>query len=487
MINPDSRLFCRLDGLDATTREQQRLLAMAELGLLESESVPVFEEATQTAAHFLDVPICILSLMEQERQRFKSAIGLSRLGLMNELATSRQFPRSESFCTHVVDSHQALAIEDTLSHPAFSGSALSQQYGIRAYLGVPLITSDGFCVGALAVMDLVPRRFTAKEIEFLELTARWGISEFERRKGGTSQIKVLPESSAKSEVAEPSAASQLKVELLSHLTQELRTPLTSVMGMASVLTREIYGPLTIKQKEYLGIIHNSGEYLLSLVNEIVELSSLNASQTSLNLTSVDIEMLCQQAINTLQQAAQRREQEIRLTVEPGNRIWLLDKDKVRQLLYHLTFSVIQSSNAGSVVRLHVSHKGKNMNIAVWVSHPWLGEGLPYAEFPQPSLVSANGISLESEFFDGVPLAELDSSLFESGVELIDREEARTERSTHKLAVSPLENTPCPNLGLLLSQQLAEMHGGQITVQGAPESGYRYIISLPQVSERRESS
>lgn len=306
--------------------------------------------------------------MDQHHQQFKASVGLSRLGLMNDLATSRQFSRSESFCAHVVDSHQVLAIDDTFSHPAFAHSLLTQQYGVRAYLGVPLTTSDGICIGTLAVMDLRPHRFTDREIEFLALTARWSMSEFERQRAVSRAAVAVADPPAKSDAhkhatktaittmltnaANPSIVSQLKVEVLSQLTQELCTPLTAVMGMASVLTREIYGPLTHKQKEYLGIIHHSGQYLLSLVNEILELSNSKDS-SQLQLASVDIEMLCQRAINTLEQAAHRREQQICLSVEPGRRIWLLDKDKVRQMLYHLVFSVIQTSSAGSSIRLHV--------------------------------------------------------------------------------------------------------------------------------------
>jgi len=145
--------------------------------------------------------------------------------------------------------------------------------------------------------------------------------------------------------------------------------------MAGVVSREIYGPLTAKQKEYLEIIQNSGRYLLSLVNEISELGALDESTQSLNLISVDIEMLCQQAINILKRQPNRQEQEIRLSVEPGrSRTWVLDKDKVRQLL-SLDFSVIQTASTGSLIHIHVSHKDNELNLAVSVSHPWLGDGL----------------------------------------------------------------------------------------------------------------
>ncbi|MBW4474213.1 MAG: GAF domain-containing sensor histidine kinase [Stenomitos rutilans HA7619-LM2] len=506
MIHPDNRLFCRLDGETVAAREQRRMLAIAELGLLDLGQVAVFDEATQVAAHFLNTPVSVLSLMDQHSQHFKSSTGLSRLGLMNELATSRQLPRSESFCTHVVDSHQVLAIEDTFTHPAFANSLLTQQYGVRAYLSVPLTTSVGFCIGTLAVMDLRPHLFTHKDIEFLELTARWSMSEFERQQT-LKQQAILPtldkssvrksvakvadikvsDHTATTDLASTTIASQLKVELLSQLTQELCTPLTSVMGMASVLTREIYGPLTSKQKEYLGIIHHSGQYLLSLVNEILELSNLKDS-SQLQLVSVDIEMLCQQAINTLTQAAHRREQQISLSVEPGRRIWLLDKDKVRQMLYHLVFSVIHASNAGSIIRIHVSHRNNNLILSVWVSHPWLGEGLPYPE------VNAQAAALPLP----LPIAystDLDRPTgYHSSHSALNDEvslrstAAKTATATERLNVV-LEEAKTPsnrNLGLLLSRHLAEMHNGQITIQNTSETGYRYVISLPQKTDQPDT-
>jgi len=483
MVNPENRLFCRLDGLTVAAREQQRLQVMTALGILEPESVSVFEEATQTAAHFLAVPLCILGIMERDRQWFKAAVGLSRLGLMNELATSRQLPRIESFCTNVVDSQQILNIEDALNEPAFCHSHLVQQYGIRAYLGVPLLTAGGVCIGTLAVMNLIPRCFTDKEIEFLVLTARWSMSEFERKQATKTQPEApVLKAPQPSEIA---IANQLKVELLSHLTQELRTPLTSVMGMASVLIREIYGPLTHKQKEYLDIIHNSGQYLLSLVNEILELADLKGlkeADQAMKLNSVDIEMLCQQVVNTLNQAAGRREQQIRLSVEPGRRIWLLDKDKIRQMLYHLVFSVIQSSNAGSVVRLHVSHRSTTLTIAVWVSHPWLGESIPHPEvYAQPPLMStstSHGASkMQSRSTSDFEFRERSDTV----PSCLIVAEAETPTFQHNLDDESIKQASQKNLGLLLSHQLAKMHGGQIVMQGAPESGYRYVILLPQIT------
>lgn len=488
MIGHELRLFCRLDGLTVAAREQQRQTALTELGLLQVESVPVFEEATQTAAQTL-VAICVLGIIEGDREWFKSAIGLSRLGLMNELATSRQLARLEAFSTYVVDSQQLLMIEDTLNHPVFANSILAYQYGVRAYMGVPLMTSTGLCVGALSVLDTTPRSFTQQDMEFLQLTARWCMSEYERSRMAVGKLSTseqpglsTPFVPAASPPPAPEAnpskaiAHQVRVDLLGHLAQELRTPLTSVMGMASVLNREIYGPLTSKQKEYLNIIHNSGQYLLSLMNEIIELSEFKDSDQCLNLSSVDVEMLCQQSINTLAQAAQRREQQVRLTVEPGRRIWMIDKEKVRQMVYHLIFSVIQSSTAGSVIRLHVSRGENTLNLSIWVSHPWLGEGLPYVEIhSEPALVGVGADRHQDELeFEALIAAATDPDLAALTVGSTSSPERHLLEASRK------------NLGLMLSRYLAELHQGEISVQGNEESGYRYVIRLPYMTDSPQS-
>ncbi len=463
MMIPESRLFCSLDGLSADVRAKARSSVLQYLGLLEAETVPVFEEVVQTAAHFTGMTMAMLSVINGDRELLKATFGLVHLGLMNELVRHRFIELEDSFTTHVVDSHQALVITDTHAHPAFSQSLLTQQYGIRSYIGVPLVTSDGACVGVLSVLDTEIREFNLREIEFLMMTARFAMSDYER----LHSLKLTPRS-AIVPLSQPQSASQtasriddsetipLKFNLLAHLTQELRTPLTSVMGMASVLNREIYGPLTAKQREYLGIIYNSGDYLLSLVKEILELSQLNLQSQELNLTSVDIEMLCQQAITTLQQAAQRREQEIRLTVEPGNRIWSLDKEKMRHILYHLIFSVVQSSNAGSVVHLHAANKVSGLRLTLWVTHPCL-EYISYG-----------------------------SNLNEYDVRL-DRSPTDSSRSTAVLNSPPsspeigVQERLNFSLGFLLSRQLVGLHGGEIQVQSHATGGDRYVVTVPRLS------
>ncbi|MEG4633458.1 histidine kinase dimerization/phospho-acceptor domain-containing protein [Microcoleus sp. AR_TQ3_B6] len=277
------------------------------------------------------------------------------------------------------------------------------------------------------------------------------------------------------------STNSIKVKLLNYLAQELLTPLTSVVGMASVLKQEIYGPLTNKQKEYIDVIQDSSRTLRSLVEEIVELAELDDSAFTLKRTAIDIETLCQQVVTILSPAASRREQEINLSMGPGPRIWLVDKDKVQQMLHHLIFSIIQSAGAGSVIRVHVSRKEDGINLGVWVFHPWLGESLPHAKLYSDYLLKVGSDS-------GSPSnSETDSLGLEPQIPTQDSQ--RLTLAFSELAALVAQNAEDTalvlagygareRLGLLLCCQLVEIQGGQLTIQGTPESGYRYVLWLP---------
>jgi signal transduction histidine kinase len=490
MLSSEGRSFGRLNQSPSLEREQQRLDALHELGLCNRGSVPVFEEATQTAARLLDATICILGVIDRDRQFLKSAIGLSKISLMNDLASSRQLPRQEAFCAHVVDSHQVLLINDTLN-TMFSDSTLVQQYGIRAYLGVPLITFNGYCIGTLAVMELAPRSFYDRDIELLELVARWSMSEFERdrflKSQTTSALKKLTSTlPAASLIPTALTLKTVKVDLISQITQELCTPLTSIMGMASMLSREIYGPLTNKQKEYMDIIQDSGQDLLTLVNEILEVGALGVDPMP-NIAPTDVEMLCQQAFSTLGTLAQRRDQQIRLTIEPGRRIWSLDKDKVRQILYHLVFNLIQASSTASVIRVHIAHKRNQLQLTIWTSHPWLGEGLPQSELQANRRMRAIVDGVNHDYGDRSLLnhVDFDVDFDEQKLDLLDRDIISKNYPDLPITddlqdLGSVSDGDRQSLGLMLSCCLAQAHNGEIAIQGFSESGYRYVISLPEL-------
>ncbi|NEO28537.1 MAG: HAMP domain-containing histidine kinase [Kamptonema sp. SIO4C4] len=267
----------------------------------------------------------------------------------------------------------------------------------------------------------------------------------------------------------------MKVNLLVQLSSELRSPLTSVMGMARMLEQQLYGPLTDKQKEYIGIIHNSGQQLLLVVEEMLTLGVLDQHNAQLNLSSADVEMLCQQSLSNLESLAQQHQQNLRLSIEPGNRIWLLDKEKIRQALYYLVYSLVQSAQVGSEIQVHVSRKVEDpinpmpiLTISVWATHPWLDNNLPRTGLETARLDNLETAE-ETAFPENPTLQSLIKSL---------KVEQRSQNSS--------EDNSREVLGLLLSCHLIEMHGGKIIIQGSPDIGYRYVFKIPQIEKQLDN-
>lgn len=445
-------------------REQLRISMLEQLKLTTSEPIPIFEEATQSVSRLLAAPICLVSVFDKHNQIFKATMGLSSLGLMNQLAATRELPKLESFGIQVVDSGQSLMLTDVTQHPAFSQSLLVQKYGVQAYLGVPLMTAERCCIGTLEVMDIMPRQYTQQDLALLELNARWAMSEYEKqcwlKDGKIQQTATGNNLIAAAEKKLQGRIDTLRMELISQLTQDLRNPLTAITGMASMLSREIYGPLTEKQQEYANVVLHSSQNLLSLTNEIMSLGAIEHQSYELLLKPVDIEMLAQQSLHPIESRANQHALSFNLTVEPGSRIWVLDKHIIKQLIYHLILSISKASTDGSTVRLHISRKDDRLNLATWVSNPWLGEDLPQAVI---TWGAQNGVL--------PPASTLEPSY---GLDVLEDWSPNPQGALNEST----ETDAWQELGLLLSQQLTDIHSGEITIQGSQNNGYRYIVSLP---------
>lgn len=241
-----------------------------------------------------------------------------------------------------------------------------------------------------------------------------------------------------------------------------------------MLSREIYGPLSAKQQEYANIVLSSSQQLLNMVDEIVEVGDLKEGNYKLDLAQVDIEMVGQQALSALEGITKQQGLEVRLTVEPSSHIWNLDKRVVKQMIYHLVFSIIKMSTAGSTIRIHVSRKEDNLNLSLWVSNPWLGEDLPQAVINWDKNSFSPSVSASEEN----DLSAVSSPAFEA----TEVEDASAQLASGEvfaaLATAQKVDASRQELGLLLSRHLTEMHGGESSVQGSAASGYRYIINLP---------
>lgn len=139
-----------------------RIAALRDLGLLDTEPEPEFDRFTRLAVDLLGVPVALVSLVERDRQFFKSACGLS-----GDWAQARQTPLSHSFCQHVVARREPLVIADAREHPLVSDNLAVRDLSVIAYAGIPLTLADGHVVGAFCAIHTHPHGWTEHELRIL--------------------------------------------------------------------------------------------------------------------------------------------------------------------------------------------------------------------------------------------------------------------------------------------------------------------------------
>jgi formate hydrogenlyase transcriptional activator len=166
-----------MDKLVDVIEDEARLQALRRTSLLDSPPEEAFDRLTRLATTVLRVPVALVSLVDGNRQFFKSQCGLSE-----SLASSRQTPLTHSFCKHAVGSREPLVVADARRDPRFGHNHAFSELGVIAYAGIPLITSEGHALGTFCVVDRRPHDWTEEEIGILRVLATSTMSEIELRR-----------------------------------------------------------------------------------------------------------------------------------------------------------------------------------------------------------------------------------------------------------------------------------------------------------------
>lgn len=155
---------------------RERLDALYRTGLLDTPAEEVFDRLTTLASSLLGAPVVLLSLVDRDRQFFKSIHGLTGWA-----AEARETPLSHSFCKHVVGTRGPLVVADARSHPLVSDNLAIEDLGVVAYAGIPVTTDDGEVVGSFCAIDGEPRTWTEQELVVLRSIAGAALSEVRLR------------------------------------------------------------------------------------------------------------------------------------------------------------------------------------------------------------------------------------------------------------------------------------------------------------------
>ncbi len=159
-------------GPDQTLDSAARLNELKRLMVLDTAEEKAYDDITRMAAGLLGTPIALISLVDENRQWFKSRVGLQ----------ARETPREMAFCAHAITAGAPLVVEDATQDERFVENPLvTSDPNIRFYAGAPLITSNGHALGTLCVIDTRPRQITQQQMEQLRFMARQVISMLEAR------------------------------------------------------------------------------------------------------------------------------------------------------------------------------------------------------------------------------------------------------------------------------------------------------------------
>ena len=172
------------------TNEAERLAALKEYHILDTETEQSYDDITALAAHICEVPIAMISLVDEARQWFKSKVGMDQ----------QQTPREVAFCAHAILQDKPFIVRDATKDRRFAGSALvTGEPHIRFYAGIPLINPEGLALGTLCVIDHQPRQLSAEQLKTLQALSRQVMALLELRRisarlaNALEQVKTLQE------------------------------------------------------------------------------------------------------------------------------------------------------------------------------------------------------------------------------------------------------------------------------------------------------
>jgi signal transduction histidine kinase/DNA-binding response OmpR family regulator len=306
--------------------------------------------------------------------------------------------------------------------------------GRNSVLALPLLDPEGECFGILALKSPVEHDFTAQDREMATILAAHSCVT-------AHAIEATDEMRAAKEEAE--IATRAKSEFLTNTTHELRTPLNAIIGFSEIMWSESFGPIENDQyKGYVRDIYDSGRHLLGVINDILDMSRIEAGREELREEELDVEEIVQTSIRFVEQRA--REGGLTLEVEVADYLPSLyaDKRKIRQILLNLLSNAVKfTPTGGSVSVVAELGPGGQMVIAV----------------------QDTGIGIAPQDVDRAlqPFGQVDGAL------------------TRKY-----EGT---GLGLPLSRSLIELHGGVLELQSEVGSGTRIGMLLPAERVRTASS
>ena len=416
--------------LDELRQSLEQQTATADMLKLISRSTfdlkSVLNTLVESAARLCAADITTISREKDGHYHVVAGYGFPP-GLQDYYETMPMDQGRGSLFGRILLERKPVQIVDVLADPEYAMRELQKRAGFRTVLGVPLLR-DGVPIGILSVNRTTVRPFTDKQIELVTAFADQAAIAIEN-------VRLFDEIQDKSRQLEE--ASQHKSQFLANMSHELRTPLNAILGYAELMADGAYGEPSEKMLGILKRLEANGRHLLGLINDVLDLSKIEAGQLVLELSDYCIQDIAQTVRSTLEPLAADKKLAFRVEVAPQLPPGRGDGRRLTQVLINLVGNAIKFTDAGEV-----AIKAEANNGSFYVSVRDTGPGISAAD--------------QAKLFQE----------FQQADNAITKKKGGT------------------GLGLAISKRIIEMHGGKIWVESQVGQGSTFAFSLPVAVERQ---
>jgi signal transduction histidine kinase len=327
----------------------------------------------------------------------------------------------------VVIEGRALQLEDVQSDPEFTYKEAARSVGVRTMLGVPLLR-QGETIGVVVLQRRRREPFTENQMDLVTTFADQAVIAIEN-------VRLFDEIQDKShQLAE---ASRHKSQFLANMSHELRTPLNAILGYTELVLDGVYGEAPEKALTVLKRVESNGKHLLGLINDVLDLSKIEAGELKLSLASYSMKDVVYSVFSAVEPLATRKKLDFKVDMPPDMPAGQGDERRLTQVLLNLVGNAIKFTDAGAVT-IKAGTADGSFNVAVHDTGPGISP--------------ADQAKLFQEF------QQADSSI------------TKAKGGT--------------GLGLAISRRIIELHGGRIWVDSSPGDGSTFTFTLPIVVEQQ---
>jgi signal transduction histidine kinase len=422
------RLFKELDErTNELTRSVGELQALGEVGQVVSSTLDLETVLTRIVSHAVQLSGtdggAIYEYDETSEEFILRATDHMEEELIHALRANP--PRlGDGVVGRAAASREPVEVPNILEERAYAPRMrqLLERFGFRASLAVPLLREDRI-IGGLVVRRKSTGEFRPEVIELLKTFATQSVLAIQN-------ARLFREIEDKSRQIE--AANRHKSEFLANMSHELRTPLNAIIGFSEVLGERLFGELNDKQAEYTEDILSSGRHLLSLINEILDLSKVEAGRMELELAAFDLPLAIDNARTFVRERATRHGITVDVAIDERLGVFVGDERKIKQILLNLLSNAVKFTPEGGRIGINARQSNSAVEISV------IDTGIGIAPEDQPRIF----------------------------------EEFRQVGSDYE------HKSEGTGLGLTLAKKFVELHGGNIWVESEVGKGSKFTFTLP---------